>query len=300
MKRANHICRNFTLALCGLGLTAALQAEDSEARLKVGDKELRGSAEQKHDQADHQGIGSMAVTKLNKARTLLGMDVRNHQNERLGEIEDLVFDLHSGKIAYAVLSVGGFLGLGEKYIAVPPNAFEAVPQDQHLVLNADKEKVNNAAGFAKSSWPEIGSSSWRAQSAYWLPDHVGKGTPGRLGSDIGADAEKSAGLVTEKNEVPANAAADYRPAPGAGKEDRSTFKGKITAVNPETRSMTVEGPAGTREFKFDDKAVITLKDSRNAGMSDLKVGFPVSVGYHEENGTCIAHSVTRTDTEEVR
>jgi sporulation protein YlmC with PRC-barrel domain len=274
-------------------LTAALQAEDAEARLKVGDKELRGSIEQK----DHPGIGSMAVTKLNKARTLLGMDVRNHQNERLGEIEDLVFDLRSGKIAYAVLSVGGFLGIGEKYIAVPPSAFEAVPQDQHLVLNADKEKVNNAPGFAKSAWPEIGSSTWQTQSAYWLSGDISKGTPGRLGSETGSDVKKSPGL---KNEVPASAAADYREGQGLGKELRSTFKGKITAVNPETGTMTVEGPAGTREFKFDDKAVITLKDNRNPSMSDLKVGFPVSVGYHEENGTCIAHSVTRTDTGEVR
>src|SRR5262245_45233708 len=56
----------------------------------------------------------------NKASGLLGMEVRNRENQKLGEIKDLVME-NPGKVNYAVLAVGGFLGLGEKLIALPPN-----------------------------------------------------------------------------------------------------------------------------------------------------------------------------------
>jgi len=64
--------------------------------------------------------------------------------------------------------------------------------------------------------------------------------------------------------------------------------------------MTVEGPSGTREFKFTERPTLTLKDNRNPRLSDLRVGFPVTVGFHEENGTYMAHSVIRSDTPEVK
>jgi hypothetical protein len=64
--------------------------------------------------------------------------------------------------------------------------------------------------------------------------------------------------------------------------------------------MTVEGPNGSRTFSFADRPVIALKDSRNPSLIDLKVGFPVVVGYQQEDGKYIATTVTRTDAPEVR
>lgn len=66
--------------------------------------------------------------------------------------------------------------------------------------------------------------------------------------------------------------------------------------------MTLENEWGrTREFVFDDKPTITLKDNRNPKIVDLKVGFPVSVGYHEKaDGTFVAQTIIRTDTPEVK
>ncbi len=55
------------------------------------------------------------------------MKVKNLQNVNLGKVEDLAFDPHSGKISCLVLSVGGFLGLNEKYIAVPLTALTPAP-----------------------------------------------------------------------------------------------------------------------------------------------------------------------------
>jgi sporulation protein YlmC with PRC-barrel domain len=95
------------------------------------------------------------VMHANKASGLLGMEVRNKQNEKLGEIKDVVLDLPSGKVSYAVLAVGGFLGLGEKLIALPPSALHTSEDGQTLTINADKAKIQAAPGFAATSWPSV-------------------------------------------------------------------------------------------------------------------------------------------------
>jgi sporulation protein YlmC with PRC-barrel domain len=93
------------------------------------------------------------VRRSNKASGLLGMEVRNSENQKLGEVKDLVMDMDSGRVSYAVLSVGGFLGIGEKLIALPPTALKATEAGDHLLLNADKAKIQAAPGFAATAWP---------------------------------------------------------------------------------------------------------------------------------------------------
>src|SRR5688572_29557428 len=63
------------------------------------------------------------VVKAFRSSTLVGMEVRNLQDEKLGKIEDLVIDVEVGRVTYAALGVGGFLGLGEKLFAIPWNEF---------------------------------------------------------------------------------------------------------------------------------------------------------------------------------
>jgi len=88
----------------------------------------------------------------NKASGLLGMEVRNRENQKLGEIKDLVME-SPGKVNYAVLAVGGFLGIGEKLIALPPSALELGADGDYLILDADKAKIQAAPGFAATNWP---------------------------------------------------------------------------------------------------------------------------------------------------
>ena len=64
-----------------------------------------------------------------------------------------MIDTSKGKIAYAVVSFGGFLGIGDKYFAVPWEAFQVDREDEDFVLNVDKEKLENAPGFDKDNWP---------------------------------------------------------------------------------------------------------------------------------------------------
>jgi sporulation protein YlmC with PRC-barrel domain len=93
-------------------------------------------------------------------KTVIGSNVVNTQNEDLGKIEDLVLDAGAGRIAYAVLSFGGFLGMGDKYFAIPWNAFRFNLTEKRAVLNVDKKLLENAPGFDKDNWPNMADSVW--------------------------------------------------------------------------------------------------------------------------------------------
>jgi sporulation protein YlmC with PRC-barrel domain len=94
------------------------------------------------------------------ASTLAGDRVRNPEGEDLGKIEEIMLDYKNGRIAYAVLSFGGFMGLGNKLFAIPWNALELNTDEHKFILNVDKKKLENAPGFDKSDWPDMASPEW--------------------------------------------------------------------------------------------------------------------------------------------
>jgi len=212
--------------------------------------------------------GESYLTKANKASGLIGMDVRNQQNEKLGDIKDLAVDLHTGKIAYAVMSVGGFLGIGERYIAVPPSEFSMTPDGKDLILNADKARIQGAPGFARNNWPDL--NSWQTHSKYWLPEGTALGTPGatvRSGRDTG-------GTLSE-----------------------STFTGRVTAVDPGSKLVTVENGSVKHQFLVSDQSTLTLKNDANARLDHVKVGDQVTVRYHDQNGSKVADTLSDSHIE---
>jgi len=89
------------------------------------------------------------------ASTLIGDDVINLEGESLGTIEELMIDVKNGRIAYAVLSFGGFLGIGDKLFAVPWSAMSLNTEEEAFVLDVDREMLENAPGFDKDDWPEV-------------------------------------------------------------------------------------------------------------------------------------------------
>lgn len=94
-------------------------------------------------------------------RDLLGKRVENLQGENLGRIEDIVIDLDAGRVVYAVLSFGGFLGLGDKLFAIPWQALSLQDREGTLVdeevfiLNVDKDRLRNAPGFERGDYPDM-------------------------------------------------------------------------------------------------------------------------------------------------
>jgi len=80
--------------------------------------------------------------------------VVNPERETLGDVKEIMIDLNEGRIAYVVLSFGGFLGMGDKLFAVPWEALTLDTDEHVFILNVDKERLENAPGFDKDNWPD--------------------------------------------------------------------------------------------------------------------------------------------------
>lgn len=113
------------------------------------------------------------------ATTIIGDKVSNTAGEQLGTIKELMIDLEGGLIAYAVLSFGGILGMGDKLFAIPWEAFTIDTDNHTFILNVDKEVLENAPGFDKDNWPDnakyeagwlLGVYEYYGYLPYWLPD----------------------------------------------------------------------------------------------------------------------------------
>jgi sporulation protein YlmC with PRC-barrel domain len=88
------------------------------------------------------------------ATTMLGDKVRNLAGDTLGDVKELMIDLDTGRIAYAVLSFGGFLGMGNKLFAIPWEALTLDTDEHAFILDVDTETLENAPGFDKDNWPD--------------------------------------------------------------------------------------------------------------------------------------------------
>ncbi len=102
----------------------------------------------------------MPTPSVLSASSITSDQVRNHSGEDLGSVKDLMIDLGSGQVRYAVVSFGGFLGFGDKLFAVPFDVLEVDSNRECFVLDADKSKLENAPGFDKDSWPNFADPSF--------------------------------------------------------------------------------------------------------------------------------------------
>jgi len=83
------------------------------------------------------------------SNNLMGLNVTNQANETIGEIKDLI--LSQGDLSGYIVSVGGFLGLGERYVIVRPSAVKVSYTENdnkwHAVMNATKDQLKTAPEF---------------------------------------------------------------------------------------------------------------------------------------------------------
>jgi hypothetical protein len=111
----------------------------------------------------------MGNVPLLQASRLIGMEVRNDNQEKLGKIEDLAIDQNTGRVRYAVLSFGGVLGIGGKLLPMPWIALkpmskaattEGTTAELFCVLNVDKDALQKAPSFDKGQWPDFSNEKW--------------------------------------------------------------------------------------------------------------------------------------------
>ena len=132
------------------------------------------------------------------ADTLIGDSVVNAQEEDLGDIKEIMLDMQTGQVAYAVLGFGGFLGLGEKLFAVPWQALHLDTVNKRMVLNVDKERLKNAPGFDKDAWPDMSDLNWASGiHSFYGTDSQRSGAPSMgpgttMGGMVGGAGSSSA------------------------------------------------------------------------------------------------------------
>ncbi|HXJ41061.1 MAG TPA: PRC-barrel domain-containing protein [Bryobacteraceae bacterium] len=97
------------------------------------------------------------------ASTLAGDNVQNTAGEDLGKVDELMIDILSGRVAYAVVSFGGVLRMGNKLFAVPWSALTVDEDKKCFILNADKRTLENAPGFDKDNWPDMADTTWSGE-----------------------------------------------------------------------------------------------------------------------------------------
>jgi sporulation protein YlmC with PRC-barrel domain len=115
---------------------------------------------------------SVAMYGVVSASKIIGETVVNRQSENVGKIDELVIDAKKNRIIYAVLSFGGFMGMGNKLFAMPWEAFEFSTTENKLILNVDKEKLKAAPGFEKGDkWPDFKDKLW-GESIYNYYDYT--------------------------------------------------------------------------------------------------------------------------------
>jgi sporulation protein YlmC with PRC-barrel domain len=121
------------------------------------------------------GVGEGPGPDVMAASTLEDTKVYTMDGEHVGKISDIMLDVRSGRVAYAVLSSGGFLGMGDKLHAIPWSALTLDTDEKCFRLGVNAEHIKNAPGFDKDHWPAMADAQWGTslheyynQRPYWL------------------------------------------------------------------------------------------------------------------------------------
>lgn len=202
------------LAISGLLAIGNVYAKDDKDTSKHKDKDLKppqaqASEKSKEELKISQEQLSKNVTDANKASKIIGMQVKNMQNEDLGKVKELVIDSQSGKVAYAVVSAGGGLLGGGKMVAVPFEALSLQPGAKNLVMNIKKEELKNAKGFAENNWPSL--DAFKSGQTVGIATRGEQGQPKDAVGGTGSDAQKSQGSQSSTNQQSSGSSEQPQP-----------------------------------------------------------------------------------------
>jgi sporulation protein YlmC with PRC-barrel domain len=173
--------------------------------------------------AETDPAAKQAWERTHRASRIIGMDVVNAQGEKVGDIEDIVLDRH-GTVAYAVVSTGGFLGVGERLHAVPWRSLEANAAAGQFLLDVDREKLAKAPGFDNSRFPDVNDPKWSAENRRHFPAAGSAASrSSTMGSEQGPpkmkerdDARSGSGRSATGNDVGTTTSTSRRSGPAAG------------------------------------------------------------------------------------
>ena len=140
-------------------------------------------------------IRSVERPRVVAADDLDDLKLHSPSGEEMGSIDELVVDPGTGRIAYAVVELGGFLGIGERNFPVPWALIQAAPDNQGLILNVPKDRLTAAPQFTRSNRPDMSDRQWAMAlhtyygvQPYWMRDSAALAAAG-LPAGGGAGAQ---------------------------------------------------------------------------------------------------------------
>ena len=193
------------------------------------------------------------LSQLQRASKIIGMSVKNLQDEKLGKVENMLVDLPSGRIVTLIVSSGGFLGIGDELSAVPPAAFRFTAERDILQLDATKEMLSNAPHFKANQWPDFAQPSYAGSvyRAYKIEPY--------FNTDATTDADNTRRNVSDRDNRTVtpldqkNSKADVETTAQIRKEiiaakDMSVNARNVKIITNNGR-VTLRGPVSTAEEK---------------------------------------------------
>jgi sporulation protein YlmC with PRC-barrel domain len=102
------------------------------------------------------------------ATSIVGDKVESPTGDDLGTIDNIMINLSTGRVEYAIIEYGSFLGIGGKLFAIPFGELRPAPGKHAFIINRDKDYLRMSPGFDKSHWPETNDHSYYGDvDSYW-------------------------------------------------------------------------------------------------------------------------------------
>src|SRR3712207_214470 len=120
--------------------------------------------------AGRTGGGGVAVEeteRLISSDKVEGTSVYNRQGESLGSVYTVMIDKYSGRVAYAVMSFGGFLGIGERYHPLPWGALTYDTGKGGYVVDVSRDQLEKAPSYGRDETPWSDPAYGRRVSDYY-------------------------------------------------------------------------------------------------------------------------------------
>lgn len=119
---------------------------------------------------NHEGPAANTPVRRLTATSIIGDSVENTKGDHLGQINNLMINIMSGRIEYVVLEFGAFLGLGGKLFAIPFGELHLNPDKECFVLDRDRASFADMPGFDRMHWPATNDHSYfNDVNNYWGP-----------------------------------------------------------------------------------------------------------------------------------
>lgn len=116
---------------------------------------------------NHEGVDANTPVERLTATSIMSDHVVNARGDKLGKINDLMINLITGKIEYAVLDFGSFLGMGGKLFAIPFEELRVKTSEHAFILNRDKNYLKSSPGFDKDHWPDTNDQYYNDVNMYY-------------------------------------------------------------------------------------------------------------------------------------